>query len=56
MVKLLFRNSQYIKNLKVSKNELKNIKKAKLSSLVRNKMYGVIYSLQFEKSLLKSEL
>jgi uncharacterized protein YuzE len=44
------------KFLKVSKNELKNIKKAKLSTLVKNKMYGVIYSLQFEKALLESEL
>jgi uncharacterized protein YuzE len=44
------------KILKVSKNELKNIKKAKLSTLVKNKMYGVIYSLQFEKTLLESEL
>jgi uncharacterized protein YuzE len=44
------------KFLKVSKNELKNIKKAKLSTFVKNKMYGVIYSLQFEKTLLESEL
>jgi uncharacterized protein YuzE len=44
------------KTLKVSKNELKNIKRAKISTLIKNKMYGVIYSIQFEKAVLESEL
>jgi uncharacterized protein YuzE len=44
------------KTLKVAKNELKNIKKAKISTIIRDKIYGVIYVLQFEKIILESEL
>jgi uncharacterized protein YuzE len=44
------------KTLKVSKNELKNIERAKISTLIKNKMYGVIYSIQLEKAVLESEL
>jgi len=44
------------KVLKVAKNQLKNVKDAKISTLVRDKIYGVIYTLQLDKILLESEL
>ena len=44
------------KALKVAKNDLKNIKGAKITTLIRDKIYGVIYTLQLDKILLESEL
>ncbi len=44
------------KVLDVDKKDLKNIKKAELSTLIRGKMYGVAYSLQLEKINLESQL
>jgi uncharacterized protein YuzE len=44
------------KILNVNKSELKNIKKAKLATLMKNNMYGVIYSLQLSKITLESQL
>jgi uncharacterized protein YuzE len=44
------------KTLKVAKNELKNIKKAKIATFIKNKIYGVICGLQLEKTILESEL
>ena len=42
--------------LKVSKKELKEIKTAKLATLIKGELYWVMYSLQFNKSSLESEL
>lgn len=44
------------KILDVNKKDLKNIKKAELSTLIRGKMYGVAYALQLEKINLESRL
>ena len=42
--------------LKVSKKELKEIKTAKLATLIKGEFYWVMYSLQFNKASLESEL
>lgn len=44
------------KTLKVAKTELKNIKNAKISTLIKNKVYGVICTLQLGKTILESQL
>ncbi|RLJ04096.1 MAG: hypothetical protein DRP14_03950, partial [Candidatus Aenigmatarchaeota archaeon] len=44
------------KVLDVNKTDLKNIKKAELSTLIIGKMYGVAYALQLEKFNLESRL
>ncbi len=44
------------KLLKVAKKDLKNAKKAKLATLMRKELYGVIYSLQLEKIRVESQL
>lgn len=44
------------KVLKVAKKELKNIKKARLATIMRKEVYGVIYSIQLEKVNVESQL
>jgi len=44
------------KTLRIAKKELKNIKKAKLATLIRKGVYGVAYSLRLEKVNVESEL
>ena len=44
------------KILRIAKKELKNIKKAKLATLIRKGVYGVAYSLRLEKVNVESEL
>ena len=44
------------KELKIAKKDLKDIKSARLATVVKGKLYGVMYSFKFRDSTLESEL
>jgi uncharacterized protein YuzE len=44
------------KLLKISKNELKDIKQAKLSTIIKDNFYGVIYSLVLKKMTVENQV